>query len=245
MNKRVLLALALAVAGAASPAWAQGARDNGALQFRLGGYFPQLGGEFWDANFDAYTLDESDFQDAMVGGSFIFPANNNLEIGFNIDFYDAATRSADRDFTDEFGAAILHDTGLRVVPMTVDLRVLPTGRYALRGKDGRIAVRRPVPYLGAGLGFSYWEFEEVGDFVDDPNGPNPTVVFDDVGDSGTAFETHVLAGIEIPVGLAWSLVFEGRYSWCDDQPGGRLGEIYPGDIELGGAAFFFGGSVRF
>ena len=245
VNKRVFLVLALAAAAATVPARAQAPRDNGALQFRIGGFFPQLNGEFWDANFDAYTLDDSDLQDAIVGGSFIFPATNNLELGFNVDFYDAATRSADRDFTDEFGNAILHDTGLRVVPMTVDLRFLPAGRYALRGKGGRIAVRRPVPYFGAGLGFSYWEFQEIGDFVDDPNGPDPTVIFDEVSDSGTAFETHVLAGIEIPVGPAWSLMFEGRYSWCDDQPAGRLGEIYPGDIDLGGASFFFGGSVRF
>lgn len=245
MNHRWLPVLALAVASIASPASAQGARDGGALQFRLGGFFPQASGDFWDSNFDAYTLDDSDFQDAMIGGSFIFAATNNLEIGFNVDFYDAAARSADQDFTDEFGNAILHDTGIRIVPMTVDLRVLPTGRYALRGKDGRIAVRRPVPYFGVGLGFSYWEFEEVGDFVDDPGGPAPSVVFDQVKDSGTAFETHVLAGIEIPVSPAWSLNFEGRYSWSDDDPGGRLGEIYPGEIDLGGVALFFGTSVRF
>ena len=44
---------------------------------------------------------------------------------------DAAARSADQDFTDQFGNAILHDTGIRLIPMTVDLRVLPTGRYAV------------------------------------------------------------------------------------------------------------------
>lgn len=245
VNKRLLSVLAIALTSAVSPVWAQGARDSGAFQFRLGGYFPQADGEFWDENFTAYTLDASDFNDAMIGGSYVFSASNFVELGFNLDFYEAVARSADADFTDQFGNAILHDTSLRLVPMTVDLRVLPAGRYAMRGQGGRIAVRRPVPYLGAGIGFNYWEFEEVGDFVDDPGAPDPAIVFDRVKDSGTDFETHVLAGIEVPVSPYWSLTFEGRYSWSEATPDGRLAEIYPGDIDLGGAAFFFGASVRF
>lgn len=245
MNKRLLSVLALVLTSAVSPALAQGARDNGAFQFRLGGFVPQASGDVWDANFDAYTLDSSDFNDAMIGGSYVFSASNFVEVGFNLDFYDAAARSADVDFTDQFGNAILHDTSLRLVPMTVDLRVLPAGRYAMRGQGGRIAVRRPVPYLGAGLGFNYWEFEEVGDFVDDPGAPEPAVVFDRVTDSGTDFETHVLAGIEVPVSPYWSLTFEGRYSWSEAEPDGRLADLYPGKLDLGGAAFFFGASVRF
>jgi hypothetical protein len=245
VNKRVFPVLALLLASAASSAWAQGARDSGAFQFRLGGFMPQTNSEFWDSNFDAYTLDSSDFNDAMLGGSYVFSASNFVEVGFNLDFYDSVARSADVDFTDQFGNAILHDTSLRLVPMTVDVRVLPAGRYAMRGQGGRIAVRRPVPYLGAGLGFNYWEFEEVGDFVDDPGAPEPAVIFDRVADSGTDFETHVLAGIEVPVSPFWSLTFEGRYSWSEAETDGRLADLYPGKIDLGGAAFFFGASVRF
>jgi opacity protein-like surface antigen len=245
VNKRLLPVLALALASMATSVSAQGPHDAGAFQFRLGGYFPSMGGAFWGENFDRYTLDESDFTDAMIGGSYIASLSNYLELGLNVDFYDAAARSAERDFTDEDGYAILHDTAMRVIPMTVDLRVLPAGRYAMRGSGGRIAVRRPVPYLGAGLGFNYWEFEEVGDFVDDPNALFPMVVSDRLADSGTEFEMHVLGGVEIPVSPAWSLNFEGRYSWSEADPDADLASIYPGEIDLGGASFFFGASVRF
>ena len=136
---------------------------------------------------------------------------------------------------------IIHDARLWMLPLTVDVRFLPVGRYAIRG-HGQVAVRRPVPYFGVGGGMNFWSYEEIGDFLTFETDP-PTVIFGDFDDNGVALEAHVLAGIELPIGPVWSLMFEGRYSWSDDELGESFGGL--GDIDLGGASAFIGASMRF
>ena len=239
----LVAAVAAAVIGA-QPALAQGPGGNGSLKFRLGGYLPSADGGFWDFQQDVFAIDQSDFNDAMFGATWAIPLNNNLEIGFNIDFYDGAVRVADQDFTDEFGNSILHDASLELVPITADLRWLPGGRYT---RHGKLTARKPVPYLGAGVGLNYWEYEEQGDFVYFDLTDAPFVAFDRYKDSGTAFETHVLAGLEIPVSPSWNLTFEGRYSWSKVSTDSyATSEGYAtDDMDIGGLALFFGASVQF
>ena len=92
-----------------------------------------------------------------------------------------------------------------------------------------------------------WEYEEVGDFVftteESPGVFVDQILFDRFKDSGTAFQTHALAGFELPMGDSFSLQFEGRYTWADDD----VDDTYlgPGELDLSGAAFFAGGSFRF
>jgi hypothetical protein len=228
----------------AAPALAQGPGGNGSLKFRAGGFFPAAGGDFWDAQKDLFGVEKSDYNDAMVGMSWVAPMGNFVELGFNIDLYEVTDRSADLGFTDDAGFSILHDTTLRLVPMTVDVRVLPAGRYAQRG---RLSARRPVPFIGAGLGLNYWQYEERGDFVFFDTLGDPFIEFDRFRDSGTAFETHVLAGIEIPMSRMWNLTFEGRYSWSKTETESYLAsEGYTSDkLDLGGAAVFVGASLQF
>jgi hypothetical protein len=236
--------LATALLTGASPLMAQPPGTDGSVRFRFGGYFPSGDSSFWDANQQTFTLDASDFRDWMVGASFVTSLNNWLELGFNVDFYDAAQRSADRDYVDESGFPILHDTSLELIPLTVDLRVLPAGRYALRGEGGQLRVRRPVPYLGAGVGLTYWEYMEEGDFVGfDSLGP--FIYYDRLKDSGTEFVTHVLAGVEFPMGVSWNFTFEGRYMWAEATPSGAFSSLELGDLDLGGFAGFFGFSKQF
>ena len=239
---RTILAAALLVA--AAPALAQSPGTDGSFRFRFGGYFPSGNSTFWDANEEAFTLSSSDFRDWMAGASFVTSMNNWFEVGFNLDFYDAAQRSADRGYVDEFGYPILHDTSLELIPISVDVRILPTGRYALRGQSGQRRIRRPVPYVGAGVGVTYWEYLEQGDFVgfDDIG---PFVYYDRLKDSGTEFTTHALAGVEFPMGTSWNFTLEGRYMWAKATPSGPFSPLALGDLDLGGFAGFFGFSKQF
>jgi len=215
--RSTLAALALAASFAlAAPSYAGGPGDSGAFQFNLGWYFPSGNSEFWDANEQAFTLDHSDFNSISQG-------------------------SADRNFTDQNGFPILHDTRLSLTPVTFDVRFLPTGRYVQASPNPRYHARHPVPYLGLGVGFTYWQYEEEGDFVATDN----TIVYDRFKESGTAFEKHVLGGLEIPVSPAWYIYFEGRYSWQEATPGGVFTTINPGSLDLGGASLRLGGSWRF
>jgi len=203
---------------------------------------PSGGGEVWEDNESVFTLDHSDFDDLTFGLTYVFGLNNNLEIGFNADFYDATSRSEYRDFVDSVGFSILHDTRLELVPLTVDVRFLPGGRYAYRGSVGQHRLLKPVPYLGLGMGLQIWEYEEVGDFLDFSVDP-PEIFPGRFVDSGVTLEVHGLAGIELPVAHSATLLFEVRYSWAEEELSGDFSGL--GTLDLSGASLYGGFSVRF
>jgi hypothetical protein len=243
MRRKVstLVLPALVLLGASLPAAAQprGALPDRAFQARFGGFFPEGGGDLWIDNEDVFTLEISDFNDFVFGMSYVHPMSNRLEVGFNVDFYEGRALSAYRDvFEGDF--PIFHDTVLGEVPLTLDLRWFPAGRY--RTHPSGVRVTKPTFYLGAGLGAVFWEYEELGDFVDfgDPELPIFPGRFKD---NGTAFQTQLSAGFELPMSPRFHLVLEGRYSWADD----KLSDDFAGfgTIELGGGWVFVAGSFRF
>lgn len=171
----LVVALLVGPAALAAPPGAEGA-----FHFRLGGYFPSGDGSFWEANESTFTLDASDFNGPIGGCGYVASINNFVEFGIGIDLYSEAQRAAYREFTDQFGNPIFHDTRLALAPVSADLRILPAGRFKRTGADGRRLVRRPVPYIGAGVGLLYWDYEEVGDFI----ASDLSIVYDRLTDSG-------------------------------------------------------------
>jgi hypothetical protein len=89
----VALVLGLVVATPPTPAQPRSAFPDRSFQVRLGGFFPEGGGDLWDENEEVFTLDISDFDDFVFGLSYVHPVSNRLELGINIDFYDGGTRS--------------------------------------------------------------------------------------------------------------------------------------------------------
>ena len=122
----VTLFVALVAPVAAQPRGVSG--PNNAFQVRLGYFMPRGGGEVWEENEQVFTTSISDFNDFVWGVSFTSGLANNVELGVNADFYSATTTSGYRDYLDQSGFPILHDTRLSQLPLTVDLRFLPTGR---------------------------------------------------------------------------------------------------------------------
>ncbi len=206
---------------------------NNAFQVRLGYFLPDGGGTLWDDVEDRFTLGVDDFNAGVWGLSFVSALNNHVELGVNADWYQRTVRSEERDYIDQDGFPIVHDTTLRQVPLAVDLRLLPGGRYrAHRGG----ALAKPVFYLGAGVGVNIWEYEEVGDFVDEGD-PALPIYFGAFKESGESLEARVLAGLEFPVSRSFNLTFEGRYTFAETDS--------PDSIDRGGAWMFAGASFRF
>ena len=235
--KTKLLTISILALGLAVPA-AQ-ADHATVFQVRLGGFFPDGEGEFWNDTAATFTLEPtSDLDDGVIGVTFVRGFGNHLEAGFNLDFYERTTVSSVAGFVDGNGLPIFHDSRLALVPATVDLRFVPLGRYRVRG-GGRL-VRQPVFYVGGGAGFTFWEYEEIGDFVDFSDN---SIFFDRFIDDGVAFETHVLAGVELPLSDFVGLMLEGRKSWVDDEMGGDFDGL--GKIELGGVSAYVGASFKF
>ena len=213
--------------------------DN-TVQVRLGGFFPSGDSDFWDETEEVFTLDASDFDDFILGFSFVHSINNDFEVGLNVDFYEETALSQYRGFVDESDLPILHDTQLELVPVTVDVRFLPGGRYRIRPGGRRVI--KPVFYVGAGVGLNLWDYEEFGDFLDFTEDP-PEIFPDFFRDSGTAFEAHLLAGAELPLGRMTNMLIEGRYSSSDDDLSGDFAGL--GELDLSGYSFYWGLSFRF
>jgi hypothetical protein len=247
-----VLALTTAVSATLTPSTAAPPNQSGAFNFRFGGFFPTGSSDFWEYQEANYTLDHSDFNGPTGGVGYTASINNYFEFDVNADFYYGSTRSADRFITDENQNSILHDTRLAIYPVTVGFRVLPAGRYGRRGPEGRHYVRRPVPYIGGGIGGAYWQYEEEGDFafLDAGSPTGLSVFYDRVQDSGLEFEKHVMLGIEFPVSPEWSLGFEVRHSWAETTVGSGFPSVAlelqpPQKLDLGGTSVLFGASLRF
>jgi len=247
------LQVAIAIALCAVPATAVRAggspAPDTAFQVRLGLFVPAGGGEFWNDTEDVFTLDASDFEGAALGLSFVRAVNDQVDFGINVDFYEETVLSQYRypvpglpGFVpvDPSGLPILHDTRLSLVPLTCDVRFLPGGRYRDRARGAPLP--RPAFYVGGGVGIAFWEYTEVGDFLDFSLDP-PVVFPGRLRDDGATLEAHALAGVEMPVGRAASFVVEGRYSWADADLHGDFQGL--GRLELGGAALYGGMSFRF
>jgi hypothetical protein len=213
------------------------------FQIRFGAFMPSGDSDFWEDTEDFFTLDVSDFDGFMLGLTYVRPVSNEVEIGFNADFYEETVRSDYRDWVDEDGFAIFHDTQLSLVPITADVRFIPGGRYRIR-PGGRHIVKPFFFYLGAGVGLTFWEYKEYGDFLDFTFDP-PAVFGDGFVDDGVAFEAHVLAGVELPVSRMTNLLFETRYSASEDDLGGDFSGLPGTDLDLGGSSIYVGLSFRF
>ena len=232
------LLFALAAPAAAQSRGTPG--PNSAFQVRLGYFMPRGGGELWEGNEETFTTQVTDFNDFVWGVSFTSGLANNVELGVNADFYSATTTSGYRDYLDDYGFPILHDTRLRQLPLSVDIRFLPTGRYRANARRG--AAPRPVLYLGLGAGVNFWNYEETGEFIDFAS-PDLEIFSGHFSDEGVAWEVHAVGGLELPLNRGFNLLLEGRYSWSEAELGGDLAGL--GDLQLGGASISAGGSFRF
>jgi len=241
------LVLAMMFPAVVAPAAASPRADD-AIVVRFGTFMPD-GGGIWDENEIDFTLTAGDFDHATLGVGFVSGLGRHVEVSLFADFYGETVLSQYRDYVDADDRAIFHDTRLHMTPVVVDVRILPGGRY--RARAGGRAVSKPVWYLGGGVGANFWEYQEVGDFIDffDPTLP---IFFERYKDDGVALSLHALAGFELPVGPRSNVVFEGRYLWSDDDLGDRFGHLAasrPVDIDrklvMDGLALTAGVAFRF
>jgi hypothetical protein len=235
MWKRAFLGItALAVLAAAAPAAAQGGHYRPAgpagneLRVRLGNFEPDGQSEYWDDTFFDFTGSTSSFEDVVGGLDFIHPLGPRLGLIVSANGYSTSVRQAYRDFEDESGRDIRHETKFDIGSGTVGLI------YRLAGERAVIQ-----PYVGAGGGFYAWTLEEKGDFIDF----NDLSIFSDrfVGD-GTAFGTFLLLGLNVPVSDGVAIFAEGRWDSADDELNGDFDGL--GTIDLGGRQLAAGISWR-
>ncbi len=148
---RVIIALTMLLL-AALPALAQSGSQryyperDGAFRFRLGAFQPEGDSEYWTEKEEDFTGSADDFENISLGADYLFPLNSRLSLMFSGSLFEGDTTNAYRDFEDNFGNRIRHDTTLGIASGTIGLLVhLAPPDFAIQ------------PYIGAGGGSYFWE----------------------------------------------------------------------------------------
>jgi hypothetical protein len=213
MNSKTIRVM-IAVAGLlvlAMPASAQrhGRRSyperDGAFRLHLGAFLPEGNSEYWRNKEEDFTGSIDDFENASFGLDYLLPLSNRLSLMFSGSVYEGDTTNSYRDFEDNFGDRIRHDTTLGIASGTLGLLLHFTGPQA--------AIQ---PYIGAGGGAYPWELEEDGDFIDFGAASRP-VFTATLKTEGVAFGYYGLVGLEAPITRGLSIFAEGRWTQVDDD----------------------------
>lgn len=219
---------------AAAPSWAQSYRNyerDGAFRLRAGLFQPEGDSEYWLEKELDFTGDIDDFENVSIGGDYLWSLGRQTGVLFSGSYFEGDSTNSYRDFVDNFGNRIRHDTTLQVSSLTAGFH------FQFTGPDAMV-----IPYLAAGGGLYFWNLEEAGDFID--FGPNPPEVFSARLESdGVAPGYFGLLGIEVPFGRTVSFFAEGRWTQADDELEGDFEDF--GDIDLSGRELSAGLSWSF
>ena len=167
-------------------------------------------GDIFDFTRDRLTVEQGDFDTV----AFRFGAGRSigprLDVVAEVGFSRATIPSELRDFVDSDGLPIAQTTRLAQAPVggTVRFWLTPRGREI--GRFAWVPSRVSV-YAGAGGGALWYEFTQLGDFVDFVD----LSVFTDVlQSSGWTASGHVLAGASVTLARRLFLSVEARYRWA-------------------------------
>lgn len=209
------------------------------LAFNMGYGMPRAGSEVFDFVTDQLTVEKSDFNAMVVGGSLGFRLTNRLELALDANYSNANTPSEFQEWVDLDDLPIEQNTRLTMVPVTLNLKAY------LFDRGRRVSRFAWVPgtwspFVGVGAGRLYYDFKQVGDFVDFETNEIFWDTFRSKGDSGVF---HLLAGAEYSLSPAFYITGEGRYSWAEAE----MGRDFPGfePMDLSGFQATVGLAVRF
>jgi hypothetical protein len=162
-----------------------------------------------------------DFNNGTVSADWVVGLGDYLEATAGIGIYQETTPSVYEFLTNDNGSEIEQELKLRIMPITLTARFIPTTRLA-----------KVQPYIGVGVAFLNWRYSEIGDFVDTADNSIFRASYEADG-----WETVpvVLGGVKFPLGTdKFLLGGEVRWQTGDAElPTGPEGFISD-RIDLGG-----------
>lgn len=173
-----------------------------------------------------------DFDNGTVSADWVVGLGDYFEATAGIGYYQETTPSIYEFLTNSDGTEIQQDLKLRVVPITLTARFIPTTRLA-----------HVQPYIGVGVSFLNWRYSETGDFVD----TSDYSVFRTTYEAdGWKTVPVVLGGVKFPLG-GDKFLLGGEVRWQTgdaELPTGPDGFISD-RIDLGGFTYSGLLQVRF
>lgn len=238
------IAAILAVIGgawAAEPLAAQDflfGRPSVTFGARIGYAIPRADSEIFDFTRRELTVEKEDFNAVALAADLGIRLSDRIDLALGLGYENSEIDSESREFIGTDDLPILQSTDFRRIPFTVGLKAYITER-GRRISDLAWIPSKFAPFVGGGVGFMWYEFEQDGEFVD----YETLDIFGDYFSSsdGSAL-AYVTAGLDYSLGLRWILTAEARYSWASADMGGSF--IGFDRIDLNGLRAAFGFSVR-
>ena len=208
---------------------------------RGGWVFNRSDGEIYDFLTENLTLYNSDFNSPAFAIDVAVRATSWLDVVVGFE-YDGGRyqKSEFRDFVDQFDDPIKQKTRLTQVPLTASLKLYPIGRGRQVGEYAWIRDRL-VPYIGGGIGGTWYQLKQKGDFFDFRD-PERIISEGKFKSDGWGFAQHAFVGFDLKLTRNFGLVIEGRYHWARADLKGDFENFDP--IKLDGARVMAGFSWR-
>ena len=196
--------------------------------------------DLFDEVIGQFTLDRSDFSGVSGGLDLAVAIAPRLDLVLASGVSGTNRHSEYRDFVDNDDLPIEQSTQFLRVPVTVGLKayLLPRGRAV--GQFAWIPAR-VSPYIGAGAGGMWYQFEQSGDFIDFETND---VFADTFASHRWTTTAHALGGLEYALNARLALAAEGKYEYAK----GSLSDDFQGGfdkIDLSGFSATLGLQVRF
>lgn len=223
MRKSALWAVIVALAMPATSA-AQGGpgfvfkNPRVSLALRTGFQLPRVGSDIFDFPLDSLTLDRSDFYSPYLGGELAVRVTDRLDVAAGLGWSRARSSSEYVNWL-EGNLPIEQVTTFETVSGWLGVKYY----FGERGREiGRFVwvPSRVTPYIGGGMGFVSYDFEQEGDFVDfgtivvDPTDGSVSadIYSDRLRTDGAGFAGYVAAGADVALGRQFVLTGEARYT---------------------------------
>jgi len=209
------------------------------LKFETGYAFQRARSDIFDFTVDQLTIERRDFDSPYVGGELAVWVSERLDVAINVGYQSSAIASEFRRLVDQDDLPIEQVTQLRTVPTTISAKLYLRDRGRTIGSFAWIPTGI-TPFVGAGIGVTWYTFQQIGDFVDFDTSE---IFIDRLYSDGEAFLGQARAGVDVSLGGQFLLTAEARYGWAS----GVLDGSFSGfdKMDLDGLQLVGGISVRF
>lgn len=246
VRKLHLFAVIVVVALTSSPGAAQGTGDGflfgrpqGTLTIRAGYDRATASSNLFSFTSNQLTLNKAAFSSPVIEADLALRLGERTDLVFASAYSGLPRASEFRDFVEQNGDPIRQTTTFRRVPVTMSVRQYLTSPGRSVGSLAWIPARI-APYIGAGGGAIWYDFQQNGDFVDvETNNIFSTTM----KSTGWTPAAQAFGGVDFTLTPRLALTAQGKYLWAK----GRLGGDFSGfdRIDLGGLSTTVGLSVRF
>ena len=215
-------------------------RPTFTLAASAGWVMPGEGGDLFDFTREQLTVDRGDFASPALMAELGVRITERLDLAVGLEYASRTVDSEMRDWVTQNDQPIRQSTDFSRTRVLGSLKgyLFPRGR---RISQFAWVPNRWSPYLGGGVGHTWYEFTQEGDFVDYLT---EDIFADQFRATGKGTTLHGLAGVELSLTPHLLLRGEYRYIWGDGGFSDSDFEGFGNEIDLSGSSFLLGLGVR-